>query len=82
MNTAETIYELVKTLPEDKAYIVLKFTEFLRQEIQSSAVGQSTQNWTSDFFALYGSCADDEFDVDDEGIFDENDDELVGVFDE
>ncbi|MEB3337827.1 MAG: DUF2281 domain-containing protein [Leptolyngbyaceae bacterium] len=82
MSTAETIYELVKALPEDKASMVLKFTEFLRQEMQSSVVSQSPVSKASDFFALYGSCSDDEFDVDDEGIFDETDDELIGVFDE
>lgn len=32
MNTAETIYELVKTLPEDRAHLVLAFTQFVQQQ--------------------------------------------------
>ncbi len=36
MNAAETIYKLVKTLPEDQANLVLVFAEFVRQRTQSS----------------------------------------------
>ena len=50
MSTAEAIYELVKTMPEDRAYIVLKFVESLRQEIKFSIVNQSPLDWSSDFF--------------------------------
>lgn len=57
MTTAGMIYELVKTLPEDKAHMVLRFAKFLRQD-------------TSSLANLYGSGADDEFEVDDEGISD------------
>jgi len=32
MSTAETIYELVKTLPEGQANLVLKFTQFVQQQ--------------------------------------------------
>jgi hypothetical protein len=32
MSTAETIYELVKTLPEDQANKVLIFTQFLQRQ--------------------------------------------------
>ena len=32
MDTAETIYELVKTMPEEQANLVLKFTQFIQQE--------------------------------------------------
>lgn len=32
MSTAETIYELVKTLPEDQASLVLVFTQFVQQK--------------------------------------------------
>ncbi|WP_035990346.1 hypothetical protein [Leptolyngbya sp. KIOST-1] len=32
MSTAETIYELVKTLPEDQADLVLAFTRFVQQQ--------------------------------------------------
>lgn len=36
MNTAETIYELVKPLPEDQANLVLVFAEFVHQRTQAS----------------------------------------------
>ena len=68
MTTAEIIYELVKTMPEEKAHMVLRFARFLRQD-------------TSDLSDLYGSCADDEFKVDNEGISDAMDEDLTGVFD-
>lgn len=32
MSTADTIYELVKTLPEEQANLVLKFTQFVQQQ--------------------------------------------------
>lgn len=32
MSTAEIIYELVKTLPEEQANLVLKFTQFVQQQ--------------------------------------------------
>lgn len=32
MGTAEVIYELVKTLPEEQAGLVLVFTQFVRQQ--------------------------------------------------
>ena len=32
MSTTETIYELVKTLPEEQAHLVLKFTQFVQQQ--------------------------------------------------
>ncbi|MDA0268148.1 MAG: DUF2281 domain-containing protein [Cyanobacteria bacterium] len=35
MSTADTIYELVKTLPEEQASLVLVFVEFLRQRFRS-----------------------------------------------
>ena len=35
MTTADTVYELVKALPEDQANMVLAFAEFLRQKFQS-----------------------------------------------
>ncbi|AFZ29178.1 hypothetical protein Glo7428_0584 [Gloeocapsa sp. PCC 7428] len=35
-STAEIIYELVKTLPEDQANLVLVFAEFVSQRTQSS----------------------------------------------
>ncbi|NEQ43066.1 MAG: DUF2281 domain-containing protein [Leptolyngbya sp. SIOISBB] len=41
MNTADTLYELVKTLPEEQANLVLIFAEFLRQRLQSNASEQS-----------------------------------------
>ncbi|MBW4482745.1 MAG: DUF2281 domain-containing protein [Tildeniella torsiva UHER 1998/13D] len=32
MSTAEAIYELVKTLPEEQASLVLVFTQFVQQQ--------------------------------------------------
>ncbi len=32
MDTAQTIYELVKAMPEEQANLVLKFTQFIQQE--------------------------------------------------
>jgi hypothetical protein len=32
MSTAEIIYELVKTLPEEQANLVLMFTQFVQQQ--------------------------------------------------
>ena len=32
MSTADTIYELGKTLPEEQANLVLKFTQFVQQQ--------------------------------------------------
>lgn len=37
MSTAESIYELVKTLPEEEASLVLEFVEFVRQRTQAKA---------------------------------------------
>lgn len=37
MSTAETIYELVKSLPEGKADLVLIFTQFVQQQQESSS---------------------------------------------
>ena len=50
MNTAETIYELVKTLPEDKANVVLAFAEFICQRPQPTE--SSEQPSFSDFFGI------------------------------
>lgn len=61
MTTAEMVYELVKTLPADKAHTVLRFVQFLRQD-------------TSGWINLYGAFADDDFEVDEEGISDAMDD--------
>ncbi len=37
MSTAESIYELVKTLPEEEASLVLEFVELIRQRTQAKA---------------------------------------------
>lgn len=67
MSTAEAIYELVKTMPEEQAHIVLKFVEFLRQEPQSLSSGNavvSTANdelgWEAGFFERTAGCLADE----------------------
>lgn len=41
MITADTIYELVKTLPEDQASLVLVFAEFVRQRTQAEILEQA-----------------------------------------
>lgn len=74
MSTAETIYELVKTLPEDRASMVLKFAEFLKHDSQSSS------KFNQELASLYGACADDPIEIDDAGISDVMDDDLTGVF--
>ncbi|WP_346293276.1 DUF2281 domain-containing protein [Sphaerothrix gracilis] len=50
MSTADTIYELVKTLPEDQANLVLVFAEFVRQRAQPGAAG-AAQSF-NDFFGI------------------------------
>lgn len=50
MSTADNIYELVKTLPEDQANVVLVFAEFLHQRTQSL---QDTEKLSfTDFFGV------------------------------
>ncbi len=40
MSTAEMIYELVKTLPEGQANLVLKFTQFVKQQNDVASLPQ------------------------------------------
>lgn len=64
MSTADTIYELVKTLPEEQANLVLKFTQFIQQESLQpySAADVSTpeklQSWRMLVQELSGAWAD------------------------
>ena len=44
MSTAESIYELVKTLPEEEASLVLEFVEFIRQRTQSKVKPPTAAN--------------------------------------
>ncbi|WP_008312834.1 hypothetical protein [Leptolyngbya sp. PCC 6406] len=44
MNTAESIYELVKTLPEEEAGLVLEFVEFVRQRTQAKVKSLTAPN--------------------------------------
>jgi len=44
MSTAESIYELVKMLPEEEASLVLEFVEFMRQRTQSKVKTLTTSN--------------------------------------
>lgn len=66
MTTAETIYELVKTLPEDRAYMVLKFAEFLSQETSSFTPTEAVAlmvdelDWEPGFFERTAGCLEDE----------------------
>ncbi|MET0030775.1 MAG: hypothetical protein ABWU14_04705 [Limnospira maxima] len=44
MSTAENIYELVKTLPEEDASLVLVFAEFIQQRALASSSVQAIPN--------------------------------------
>lgn len=44
MSTAESIYELVKTLPEEEANLVLEFVEFMSQRTQSKVKTLTNSN--------------------------------------
>lgn len=50
MSVAKTIYELVKTLPEDQANLVLVFAEFVRQRTRSSE--SSDKSSISSYFGI------------------------------
>jgi hypothetical protein len=61
MSTAETIYELVKTLPEEKANLVLVFTQFVQQRDSSpkdSLLEADRQHWSALVAELSGSWPD------------------------
>lgn len=44
MSTAESIYELVKTLPEEEASLVLEFVKFVHQRTKSKVKTLMTSN--------------------------------------
>lgn len=56
MTTAETIYELVKALPETQANMVLAFTQFLQQ--QTTDQPQKAIAWSEQVHALAGAWTD------------------------
>lgn len=69
MSTAETIYDLVKNMPEDRAYMVLKFAEFLHQETTDVSTQQTVENiktttnelgWEPGFFERTAGCLADD----------------------
>lgn len=88
MNTTKEIYELVKLLPEEQANIVLKFAEFLHQKTNQNIgisnyqpiANNQSKGWSSEFLALYGSCTDAPIRIDNEGISEQIDDDLIKVF--
>ncbi|PZV15616.1 MAG: hypothetical protein DCF21_11490 [Leptolyngbya sp.] len=51
MSTEESIYELVKMLPEEDVSLVLEFVEFMRQRTQSKVKTLTTPN-VSEFQAV------------------------------
>jgi hypothetical protein len=63
MTIAHQIYEIVKTLPPEKANEVLTFAEFVRAKYQSSEQGgdveDSTISWEELVQSLAGAWADD-----------------------
>jgi hypothetical protein len=64
MSTAETIYELVKILPEEQANLVLKFTQFVQQQASQSQemlVATSAEDlsaWSTFVHELSGTWSD------------------------
>jgi hypothetical protein len=68
MSTAETIYELVKTMPEDRAYMVLKFAEFVHQEtnistkraVEDIETAANELGWEPGFFERTAGCLADD----------------------
>ena len=44
MDTAETIYELVRAMPEEQANLVLQFTQFVQQQGDISRANAYSQN--------------------------------------
>ncbi len=61
MSTAETIYELVKTLPEEKASLVLVFTQFVQQRDsppKDSLLGADRRHWPELVAELSGTWPD------------------------
>lgn len=44
MSTAENIYELVRTLPEEEASLVLVFAEFIHQRALTNSFVQTIPN--------------------------------------
>jgi len=61
MSTAETIYELVKTLPEEKANLVLVFTQFVQQRDsppKDSWLGADRQPWSDLVAEMSGTWPD------------------------
>ena len=61
MSTAEAIYELVKTLPEDQANLVLIFTQFVQQRsfpVSTSLMEKDHQHWSNLVAELSGAWPD------------------------
>jgi hypothetical protein len=52
MNTAEIIYQLVKTMPEDQANTVLAFVESLRQEGSIKVEAEPQPKLLSDYLGI------------------------------
>ncbi|MEM1172153.1 MAG: DUF2281 domain-containing protein [Cyanobacteria bacterium P01_H01_bin.35] len=68
-NVIKIIVDLVATFPPEKQQEVLNFVEFLESKLKDDFIQRT-----------YGSCADDPITIDDEGILEELDDNLEGVF--
>jgi hypothetical protein len=64
MNTAETIYELVKALPEGQANLVLIFTQFVQQqasqppEMPGATSAEDLSAWSTLVHELSGTWSD------------------------
>lgn len=61
MGTAETIYELVKTLPEEQANLVLVFTQLIQQRslpVSTALMGKNHERWSNLVAELSGAWPD------------------------
>lgn len=61
MGTAETIYELVKTLPEEQANLVLVFTQLIQQRslpVSTALMGKNHEHWSNLVAELSGAWPD------------------------
>ena len=83
MTISEKAVSTMQQLPIEKQQEALNFIEFLAFKMGDRPVKDDyslTPIWRS-IENLYGICADDPIVIDDSGISESMDDELVGVFD-
>lgn len=74
------ITSILEGFTTEKQQEVLNYVEFLQSKLTLHP--PSELSWYEFIESTYGSCANDPIRVDDEGILDELDDPLEGVFNE